>query len=55
GVKDVLAKSLGSANRQNVVKATLNALSKLRSAQHMARLRSTTINAIVGKEDVNAE
>ena len=41
GVKDVLAKSLGSANRQNVVKATLNALSKLRSAEHLKKLRST--------------
>lgn len=55
GVKDVLAKSFGSENRQNVVKATLNALSKLRSAQHMAKLRNTTINAMVGKEHVNAE
>lgn len=40
GVKDVLTKSLGASNRQNVVKATLNALAKLRSAQHLARLRS---------------
>jgi small subunit ribosomal protein S5 len=49
GVKDVLAKSLGSSNRQNVVKATLNALAKLRSANHLARLRDTTINDIVGR------
>jgi small subunit ribosomal protein S5 len=55
GVKDVLAKSIGSANRQNVVKATLNALAKLRTAEHMAKLRGTTINAMVGKEDVTAE
>ncbi|TET06999.1 30S ribosomal protein S5 [Candidatus Dependentiae bacterium] len=40
GVEDVLAKSLGSANRQNVVKATLNALAKLRSARHLAQLRN---------------
>lgn len=40
GIKDVLAKSLGSANRQNVVKATLNALSKLRSAKHLQELRN---------------
>ena len=32
GVKDVLAKSLGSSNRRNVAKATLNAFAKLRSA-----------------------
>ncbi len=55
GVKDVLAKSIGSANRQNVVKATLNALAKLRSAQHMAKLRGLTINEVVGKENVTAE
>lgn len=39
GVKDVLAKSLGSANRLNVVKATLNALAQMRSLKHIARLR----------------
>ena len=39
GIKDVLAKSLGSANRQNVVKATMNALAKLRTAKHLKELR----------------
>ena len=38
GVKDVLAKSLGSGNRKNVVKATLNALAKLRTAARLAQL-----------------
>jgi len=55
GVKDVLAKSLGSANRQNVVKATLNALAKLRSAEHLARLRNTTVNDMVGKKHATTE
>jgi small subunit ribosomal protein S5 len=55
GVEDVLAKSIGSANRQNVVKATLNALAKLRTAQHLAALRGQTIKVMVGKEDVTAE
>lgn len=49
GVKDVLAKSFGG-NRQNVVKATLNALAKLRSADHLAKLRNTTITELVGKQ-----
>ncbi|HZW61749.1 MAG TPA: 30S ribosomal protein S5 [Candidatus Babeliales bacterium] len=49
GVKDVLAKSMGS-NRQNVVKATLNALAKLRSADHLAKLRSKTVKELVGKK-----
>jgi small subunit ribosomal protein S5 len=39
GIKDILAKSVGAPNRKNVVKATLNAFAKLRSAQHLARLR----------------
>lgn len=48
GIKDVLAKSLGSANQQNVVKATLNALAKLRSAKHLAQLRDkSTIEEMV--------
>ena len=39
GVRDVLAKSLGSSNRLNVVKATFDALRKLRSAEQIARTR----------------
>jgi small subunit ribosomal protein S5 len=52
GIKDVLAKSLGSGNRQNVVKATLNALAQLRSADHLAKLRGLTINEMIGSEHV---
>ncbi len=47
GIKDVLAKSLGSSNKQNVVKASLNALSKLRSAQQLANLRGKTVEEVV--------
>lgn len=47
GIKDVLAKSLGSSNPQNVVKATLNALAKLRSVEHLARLRGKTVEEVV--------
>ncbi|KKP35750.1 MAG: 30S ribosomal protein S5 [candidate division TM6 bacterium GW2011_GWF2_32_72] len=47
GIKDVLAKSLGSSNRINVVKATLNALAKLRSASHIAKLRDKTIEEVI--------
>jgi small subunit ribosomal protein S5 len=54
GVKDVLAKSLGSSNQQNVVKATLNALAKLRSAEHIARLRGKTVEEVVRGTDVAA-
>jgi small subunit ribosomal protein S5 len=49
GIRDVLAKSIGSSNRQNVVKATLNALAQLRSATHLAKLRSKTVKELIGK------
>lgn len=49
GIKDVLTKSVGAPNRQNVVKATLNALAKLRSAQHLARIRAAAPASYLAK------
>ncbi len=39
GIKDILAKSLGSNNHFNVVKATLQALSELRTREQIYKLR----------------
>ncbi len=39
GVRDVLTKSLRGTNPHNVVKATFKALSDLRSAEHIAKVR----------------
>lgn len=39
GVRDVLAKSLGSSNKLNVTKATLKALASLRSREEALALR----------------
>jgi small subunit ribosomal protein S5 len=39
GIKDVLAKSLGSSNHANVVKATMEALRTLRQKEDIYRLR----------------
>jgi small subunit ribosomal protein S5 len=43
GVHDVLTKSRGSTNPMNLVRATLNALGKLRTKDQIARLRGVTI------------
>ena len=40
GIRDAVGKSLGSKNRLNVVKATLDALAKLRSAEEIAAVRA---------------
>ena len=55
GIKDILAKSLGSSNRQNVAKATLNALAKLRTASILAQQRGTTVRAMIGANDVSTK
>ncbi|OGB97990.1 30S ribosomal protein S5 [candidate division TM6 bacterium RIFCSPHIGHO2_12_FULL_36_22] len=54
GIKDILAKSIGAPQHQNVVKATLNALAQLRSASHIARLRGKTIEEITRGSHVSA-
>lgn len=48
GLKDVKAKSLGSNNPSNMVKATLNGLENLRTAEQIAALRGKTVEEIVG-------
>ena len=43
GIRDVLAKSMGSSNHANVVKATLSALEQLRSREDRLRDRGFQI------------
>ena len=43
GVKDVLAKSLGSSNHANVVKATIDALMQLRMGDEIFRARGKKV------------
>jgi len=50
GVRDILAKSLGSNNPHNIVKATMQGLSQLRSAKQITRKRGITINQLFGIE-----
>lgn len=46
GVKDVLAKSKGSSNPHNVVKATFKALTSMRDANSVAQLRGISLKQV---------
>ena len=48
GLKDVRAKSLGSNNPNNMVRATINGLASLRTAEDIARLRGKSVEEILG-------
>jgi small subunit ribosomal protein S5 len=48
GVRNVLAKSLGSRNPINVVRATMNALGAVRSPEEIAAKRGKTVDEILG-------
>lgn len=48
GVKDVLSKSLGSSNSINMVKATIEGLSRMQRAEEVAKMRGKTVQEILG-------
>ena len=48
GIKDILTKSLGSANALTVVNATVVALKSLRDKEHVAKLRGKSVQEITG-------
>ena len=46
GIRNIRTKSLGSNNKQNVVLATIDALSQIRSPEEVARLRGKSVDQI---------
>lgn len=48
GIKDILTKSLGSANANNMVHATMEGLRNLKRAEDVARKRGKSIEEIMG-------
>lgn len=48
GVRDILTKSLGSANANNMVNATLAGLKNLKRAEEVAKLRGKTVEELLG-------
>ncbi len=48
GIKNIRTKSLGSNNKQNVVLATIDALSQLKSPEEVAKLRGKSVAEILG-------
>ena len=48
GIKDIRTKSFGSNNPANCVKATIDGLTQLRTAEQIAKLRGKTVEEILG-------
>jgi small subunit ribosomal protein S5 len=48
GIHDILTKSLGSSNANNMVRATLIGLEQLKRAEQVAELRGKTVQELLG-------
>jgi small subunit ribosomal protein S5 len=55
GIQNILTKSLGSTTAHNVVKATVDALLRLKQPERVARLRGKAVAEILGIEEKKAE
>ena len=49
GIKDIVAKSLGTANPHNVIRACMKALSKQNSPKNISNIRNKKISEIIEK------
>ena len=48
GIRDILTKSLGSSNANNMVRATLTGLQQLKRVEVVAQMRGKTIQELLG-------
>ena len=48
GISDIRTKSLGSNNPRNMINATINGLSNLKTVEDVAKLRGKTVEEILG-------
>jgi small subunit ribosomal protein S5 len=55
GIRDILAKSLGTTNPINMLKATVNALESLKRPEEVARIRGKTIEDVLPLKKRNDE
>ncbi len=55
GVQDVVAKSIGTSNPHNMVKATFDALTRMRSPRAIAAKRGKKVGEIIGRREAGAD
>jgi small subunit ribosomal protein S5 len=55
GIQNILTKSLGSTTAHNVVKATVDALQRLKQPERVARLRGMSVAEVFGVEESKPE
>ena len=55
GVQDVVAKSVGSANPHNMIRATFEALGRCASPRQVAQRRGKKVAEILGRREARAE
>jgi small subunit ribosomal protein S5 len=46
GIQNVLTKSIGTTNPHNVIKATFDALKRLKNREHVAELRGKAVQEL---------
>jgi small subunit ribosomal protein S5 len=51
GVQDVVTKSIGTSNPHNMIRATFEALGRMRSPRMIANKRGKKVSDLVGRRD----